>query len=57
MDTLVIKNDVSEKDENYWKTLESLCLIVMKQGIDTVIEDLDIVVHANDNFQELRESE
>lgn len=55
MDTLVIKNDVSEKDENYWRTLESLCLIVMKQGIDTVIEDLDTVVHANDNFQELRD--
>ncbi len=57
MDTLYIKNDVSEKDEEYWKTLESLCLIVMKQGIDTVIEDLDTVVHNNDNFQELRESD
>jgi hypothetical protein len=55
MDTLYIKNDVSEKDEEYWKTLESLCLIVMKQGIDTVIEDLDTVVHNNENFQELRE--
>lgn len=55
MDTLYIKNDVSEKDEEYWKTLESLCLIVMKQGIDTVIEDLDTVVHNNDNFQELRD--
>lgn len=57
MDTLYIKNDVSEKDEEYWKTLKSLCLIVMKQGIDTVIEDLDTVVHNNDNFQELRESD
>mgnify|MGYP003403617107 FL=1 len=55
MDTLYIKNDVSEKDEEYWKTLKSLCLIVMKQGIDTVIEDLDTVVHNNDNFQELRD--
>ena len=57
MDTLYIKNDVSEKDEEYWKTLESLCLIVMKQGIDTVIEDLDTVVHNNDSFQELRKSD
>lgn len=57
MNTLIIKNDVSKKDVNYWRTLESLCFMVMEQGIDTIIEDLDTVVHNNDNFQELRESE
>lgn len=55
MNTLIIKNDVSKKDVNYWRTLESLCFMVMEQGIDTVIEDLDTIVHANDNFQKLRD--
>lgn len=54
MDTLFIgNNDVSTKNELYWETLKGLCLIVMDKGIDTVIEDLELLVSKDEELQSL----
>lgn len=54
MDTLFIgNNDVSNKNELYWETLKGLCLIVMDKGIDTVIEDLELLVSKDEELQSL----